>query len=56
MYLTEAITADQFKNLLIRWKYIGWDFRIDHDIVLLRKHISGDINVTSKGWIPVLAV
>jgi hypothetical protein len=53
-YQTEAITTDQFKNLLIRWTYVGWEFRIDHGVVYLRKHISGEINIKSKGWVNVL--
>ena len=53
-YQTEAITTDQFKNLLIRWTYVGWEFRIDHGVVYLRKHISGEINTKSKGWVNVL--
>lgn len=53
LYQTEAITTEQFKNLLIRWRYTGWDFRIDHGVVYLRKYISGEINTTSKKWLAV---
>ncbi len=47
-YDSKALTLDEWNKS--KDIYSDWEYKIVRDIVYLRKHVSGDVNVVDTGW------